>query len=141
MTVIIKGRGVVKGVAVGRAMVSRQAIQGWSGVDERTGLVIEQGHPFEGRSIKDKVLVLSGGKGSNGWSVHFHAAKIKGIGPSALILPYLDSRMAVAAAVLDVPVITDLEGDPFEDIPMDALVRVDADRGLVEIFPPGVQSF
>jgi len=132
-TLIIKGRGLVGGRAEGPALVSRQAISGWSGLDEKSGLVIEKGHPFEGRCIKGRVLVLSGGKGSNGWSVHFHAAKVRGIGPSALILPKLDSRLAVTVAVLGLPAITDLEIDPFEAIPMDAEVIVDADQGLVEI--------
>ncbi len=130
---IIKGRGVTPGQARGPALVSRQAIAGWSGLDETTGLVIEKGHPFEGRSIKDRVLVLSGGKGSNGWSVHFHAAKVRGIGPAALVLPRLDSRLAVTVAVLGVPVVTDLDQDPFDRIPMDSLVVVDADRGLIEV--------
>ncbi len=135
-TIILKGRGVIGGRARGPALVSRQAISGWSGVDERSGLVIEKGHPFEGRSIKGRVLALSGGKGSNGWSLHFHAARVRGIGPAALILPRLDSRLAVTAVVLRVPVVTDLEEDPFDLIPMDALVTVDADRGLVEIEIP-----
>jgi predicted aconitase with swiveling domain len=130
---IIRGRGLVGGRAAGPAMVSRRAISGWSGLDEKTGLVIEKGHPFEGRSIKDKVLVLSGGKGSNGWSVHFHAAKVRGIGPAALVLPRLDSRLAVTVAVLGLPAITDLESDPFEAIDVDDHVVVDADQGLVEI--------
>ncbi len=130
---IIKGRGLVGGRAEGRALVSRQPISGWSGLDEKSGVVIEKGHPFEGRGIKDRVLVLSGGKGSNGWSVHFHAAQVRGIGPAALILPRLDSRLAVTVAVLGLPAITDLETDPFEVIPMDAEVIVDADQGLVEI--------
>jgi predicted aconitase with swiveling domain len=113
--------------------VSRQAISGWSGLDERTGRVIEIGHPFEGRTIKGRVLVLSGGKGSNGWSVHFHAAKVRGIGPAALVLPRLDSRLAVTAAVLGVPVVTDLEADPFDLIAMDSWVEVDGDKGLVTV--------
>lgn len=130
---IIKGRGLVGGRAEGQALVSRQAISGWSGLDEKSGMVIEKGHPFEGRRIKDRVLVLSGGKGSNGWSVHFHAAMVRGIGPAALILPRLDSRLAVTVAVLGLPAITDLDADPFEAIDMDANVIVDADNGLVEI--------
>jgi len=133
MSPVLQGRGVVPGRAEGRALVSRQAISGWSGLDEKTGLVIEKGHPFEGRSIKDRILVLSGGKGSNGWSIHFHAAKVRNIGPAGLILPRLDSRLAVTVAVLGLPTITDLEGDPFELIPMDSLVEIDADRGLVTI--------
>ncbi|MDR3134835.1 MAG: DUF126 domain-containing protein [Deltaproteobacteria bacterium] len=133
---VIKGKGVVPGRAEGLAMVSREAIQGWSGLDELTGSVVEVGHPFFGQSIKGKVLVLSGGKGSNGWSVHFHCAKLKGIGPAAMILHRLDSRMAVTAAILEVPVLTALDGDPFELIPMGARVVIDADKGLAEIYEP-----
>lgn len=133
MSIILKGRGLVGGRVEGRALVSRQAISGWSGVDEKTGLIIEKGHPFEGRSIKNHILVLSGGKGSNGWSVHFHAAKVRDIGPAGLILPRLDSRLAVTVAVLGLPTITDLEEDPFEIIPMDSLLEIDADQGLVTV--------
>jgi predicted aconitase with swiveling domain len=124
---------VVPGRAEGRALVSRQAIAGWSGLDEKTGLVVEKGHPFEGRSIKGHILVLSGGKGSNGWSIHFHAAKARNIGPAGLILPRLDSRLAVTVAVLGLPTITELDQDPFEIIPPDSLVEIDADRGLVTV--------
>jgi predicted aconitase with swiveling domain len=134
MTILtLKGRGAAAGKAEGPALVSRRAIAGWSGLDEKTGLVIEKGHPFEGQSIKGKVLFLSGGKGSNGWSVHFHAARVRGIGPAALVLPQLDSRLAVTAAVLGVPVMTDLDQDPFEIVPMGSKVYVDADNGRIEI--------
>ena len=135
MSLILKGRGVVPGRAAGRALVSPQAISGWSGLDEKTGLVIEKGHPFEGHSINGRILVLSGGKGSNGWSIHFHAAKVRNIGPAGLILPRLDSRLAVTVAVLGVPTITDLDQDPFELIPQNSRVEIDADRGLVTVLP------
>lgn len=61
--IIMRGRSAIGGVAEGIAMVSRETIQGWSGVDDKTGIVIEKGHPFEGMSIKGAVLVLSGGRG------------------------------------------------------------------------------
>jgi predicted aconitase with swiveling domain len=80
---VIKGRGAIRGVAEGIALVSRETIQGWNGID-KTGTVIEKGHPFEGWSIKDAVLVLPGAKGSNGWSIHFHSARVAGVGPAAL---------------------------------------------------------
>ncbi|MBN1333208.1 MAG: DUF126 domain-containing protein [Synergistales bacterium] len=131
--IVLHGRGVIGGIAEGIAMVSRETIQGWSGVDDRTGIVIEQGHPFEGMSIKDAVLVLSGGKGSNGWSCHFHAARVGGIGPAALIFPKMDSRTGVAAVVTGVPTVTDFEEDPFSLLNTGDLVRVDGDKGTVEI--------
>lgn len=131
--IIIKGRSAVKGVASGYAMVSEETIQGWSGIDEKTGIVVEKGHPFEGKSIKDSILVISGGKGSNGWSCHFHAAKLMGIAPAALVFPKMDSRTGVAAVVTEVPVVTDLEENPFVIIKTGDFVIVDGDNGLVKI--------
>ena len=130
---VIKGRGAVPGIARGRAMVSRETIQGWAGVDEKTGLVIETGHPFAGLSIKDSVLVISGGKGSNGWSCHFHAAKLRGMAPAAMVFPQMDSRTGVAAVVTGVPVVTDLAEDPFAVIKTGDIVIVNGDEGYIEI--------
>ncbi|GHS93542.1 hypothetical protein AGMMS50276_04300 [Synergistales bacterium] len=129
----IKGRGAVKGIAEGYAMVSGETIQGWSGIDESTGKIVEIGHPFEGMSMKGAVLIISGGKGSNGWSCHFHAAKLKGVAPAAMVFPKMDSRTGVAAAVTGVPVVTDLELDPFSCIKTGDYVIVNADEGYVEI--------
>jgi len=131
--IVIKGRGVWGGVSEGPAMVSRETIQGWSGLDEETGTVIEKGHPFEGMSIKGAVLVLSGGKGSNGWSSHFHAARLKGLAPAGFIFPRMDSRTGVAVVVTKIPAVTDLEEDPFEAVRTGDWVRIDGDRGTIEI--------
>lgn len=129
----IKGRGAVKGVAQGEALISRRTIIGWGGIDIYTGEVVEKGHPLEGYSIKDKVLILDGSRGSNGWSLFFHAAQVSGCGPAALIFPTLDSRTAVTAAVLNIPLVTDIAEDIFELIKLGEMVRVDGHRGVIEV--------
>lgn len=135
---ILQGRGAIEGIAEGRAMVSRQTIQGWSGVDDKSGMIMEKGHPFEGMSIKDAVLILSGGKGSNGWSCHFHAANIAGVGPVALVFPKMDSRTGVAAVVTGVPMVTDVSDGIFDFIKTGDWVRVDGYKGLIEVIPKTV---
>lgn len=130
---IIKGRGALGGTAEGPAMISRQTITGWGGIDIHTGRVVEPGHPLEGMSIKDAVLILDGSKGSNGWSVFFHAAMESGCGPAALVFPRLDSRTAVTAAVLNVPLVTDLEVDIFALVRPGDRLRVDGSAGVVEV--------
>jgi len=130
---VIKGRGVIGGKAEGVALVSRETIQGWSGVDDETGVIIEEGHPFKGYTIAGKVLVLSGGKGSNGWSCHFHEARLKGIAPAALVFPRIDSRTGVAAVVTEVPCVTDIDLDVFELIKTGDHVRVDGNEGTIEV--------
>lgn len=129
----IKGRGAVKGVAEGYAIVAPNSIQGWAGVNDMTGEIIEKGHVEEGEYIKDKILVLPGSKGSNGWSGHFNATKINNVGPAGWIFTKLDSRAGVAGAVLDIPMVVDLEQDPFELIETGDWIKVDGDKGIVEI--------
>jgi len=130
---IIRGRGALGGVAEGPALISRRTITGWGGVDIHTGRVVEPGHPLEGMSIRDSILILEGSRGSNGWSIFFHAAKEAGCGPAALVLPRLDSRTAVTAAVLNVPLVTDLVEDPFDLIRIGDRVRVDGDKGVIAV--------
>ena len=129
----IQGRGALGGIAEGPALISRRTITGWGGVDIFTGKVVEPGHPLEGMSIKDSVLILDGSKGSNGWSVFFHAAQVAGFGPAALVFPRLDSRTAVTAAVLNLPLVTDLTENVFDIIRVGDWVRVDGNRGVIEI--------
>jgi hypothetical protein len=117
---VIRGRGALGGIAEGPALISRRTITGWGGVDVRTGKVKELGHPLEGMSLKGSVLILEGSRGSNGWSIFFHAAQVAGFGPAT-------------AAVLNVPLVTDLETDPFSLIRIGDQVRVDGDRGVITI--------
>ena len=131
------GRGAIGGRAQGPAMISRRTIMGWGGIDIHTGVVVEKGHPLEGLSIKDTILILDGSKGSNGWSLFFHSAQVAGFGPAALIFPQLDSRTAVTAAVLNVPLITDIDMKIFELIRLGDTVLVDGDTGLIEFQSTG----
>lgn len=131
------GRGAIGGLAQGPALISRKTIMGWGGIDIHTGIVLEKGHPLEGLSIKDTILILDGSKGSNGWSLFFHSAQVAGFGPAGLIFPKLDSRTAVTAAVLNIPLITDLEITIFDMIKLGDTVLVDGDTGLIEISSAG----
>ena len=127
------GRPGIPGVAEGKALVTRETIQGWSGVDEKTGLIIEVGHPFEGLSIKNAVLILSGGKGSNGWSCHFHAAKLLGFAPAGFVFSKIDSRTGVTAVVTEIPTVVDIGPKVFDEVRTGDIVRVNGTDGYIEI--------
>ncbi len=131
---ILKGRGAIKGVVEGEALVCPESIQGWAGVDDVSGVIIERGHSQEGQCIKDRIVVVPCSKGSNGWSSHFHSAKVKGNLPAGWVFTKMDSRAGVAAVVVGVPAVTDIEGeDPCEVIKNGDWVRVNGDNGTVEI--------
>lgn len=132
-TIVFHGRKVVGGCAEGEALVTRDTISGWGGVDPMTGTIIETRHELRGQSFKDKVLVFPGAKGSSGWSATFHMTRLTETAPKAMIFTTMTTKMALGAVVTRAPAITDLDGDPLSVIETGDWVRVDADAGIVEI--------
>jgi predicted aconitase with swiveling domain len=131
--ITLHGRKVVGGVAEGEALVTKQTISGWGGINPAEGTIIERRHELRGQSFKDKVLVFPGAKGSSGWSVNFHVARLAGAQPKALIFKEMTTKVALGAVVMHTPAVTDLDGDPFEVIETGDWVKVDADNGIVEV--------
>ena len=131
--IVLTGRKVVGGVSEGEALVTRDRISGWGGVDPRTGTVIETRHELRGISFAGKVLVFPGAKGSSGWSGIFHTARLMGMAPAAMLFNEMTAKMGLGAVVTHAPAMTDFDRDPLSCIETGDWVRVDADRGIVEI--------
>lgn len=131
--VVLHGRGLGGGACEGEALVSQEAISGWGGVDPRTGTVIESRHELAGQSFAGKVLVFPGAKGSSGWSGMFHQARLEGAAPKAMIFNVMNTKIALGVVVTHVPCVTGLDRDPLDVIRTGDWVRVDGDRGVVEI--------
>ena len=108
-TIVLRGRKVVGGIAEGEALVTRETISGWGGVNPMQGSIIETRHELRGQSFKDKVLVFPGAKGSSGWSVVFHTTRLAGTAPKAMIFNEMTTKVALGAVVMRVPSITDLD--------------------------------
>ncbi len=131
--IVIHGRCVVPGRAEGLAMVSRDRISGWGGIDSRTGTIVETRHELRGQSFAGKVLLFPGAKGSSGWSAAFHTARLMGAAPAAMLFVEMTTKVALGAVVTRAPAMTDFDRDPFDCIETGDHVTVDADRGVVEI--------
>lgn len=131
----IKGRGAIKGIAEGETIVCPDSIQGWAGIDDITGIIIEKGHIAEGECIDGKILVIPSSKGSNCWSGHFNSAMINGKKPAGWVVSKMDSRVGVAAVVVGSPMVSDFDDiDPCRFIKTGDWVRVNGNTGEVEIF-------
>lgn len=130
---VIAGRRMVGGCAEGEALVSHQPISGWGGVNPREGTIIELHHELRGQSFAGKVLVFPSAKGSSGWSSMFHLARVIGVAPAAMLVGQVNTKAALAAVVSHVPAMTDFDRDPVAFIDSGDWVRVDADRGVVEV--------
>lgn len=132
--IVIRGRKVVGGVAEGEALVTRQTISGWGGINSLTGTVIENHHELKGVSFAGKVLVFPGAKGSSGWSGAFHTTRLKGKSPLAMLFNVTTTKAALGAVVMRIPTMTDFDADPLGLIETGDRVRVDADAGEIQIW-------
>jgi predicted aconitase with swiveling domain len=132
-SIVLRGRKVVGGRAEGEALVTRDRISGWGGIDPRSGTVIETRHELRGISFAGKILVFPGAKGSSGWSAQFHIARLAGTAPAAMLFNEMSTKVALGAVVAHTPSVTDFDRDPLQVIENGDWVRVDGDRGLVEI--------
>ncbi|MDH2235517.1 DUF126 domain-containing protein [Pigmentiphaga sp. GD03639] len=131
--IVLQGRGIVGGRAEGEALVTRDRISGWGGIDPRTGTVIETRHELRGVSFAGKVLVFPGAKGSSGWSGQFHIARISGMAPAAMLFNEMTTKIALGAVVTHAPSVTGFDIDPLSVIETGDWVRVDGDLGRVEV--------
>lgn len=139
MTIIVlHGRAIVGGFAEGEALVTREAISGWGGVDGVTGTIVDTRHELRGQSFKDKVLVFPGAKGSSGWSGIFHTARLMGVAPKAMLFNAMTSKAALGSVVTRVPAVTDFDQDPLSVIETGDWVRVNGNDGTVEVVKKAV---
>jgi predicted aconitase with swiveling domain len=99
------GRVVVPGQAEGLALVSDKPIGFLGGVDPETGLVIERGHPLEGRSVAGRILVFPSGKGSTVGSYVIYRLAKAGLGPQAIINAASEPIVAVGALIAHIPMV------------------------------------
>jgi predicted aconitase with swiveling domain len=132
---VIRGRGVIPGRVEGEALVCPSSITGWGGIDPATGVIKEFDNPNRGETIKDKLLVLPGSKGSNGWSCYFSITRTSGASPRGMLITAIDASCAVAAVGLSVPTIVDFPAgsDPCSVIRSGDSVVMDGETGVVTI--------
>jgi len=126
----LKGRKIFGGKATGEALVCKDGISFFGGVDPETGIVIEKDHPLESISVAGKILVFPQGKGSTVGSYALYQMKKYGVAPKAIINKECEIIVAVGAIISEIPCIDLIE---IEKIPNDKEIELDADEGIVLI--------
>ncbi len=127
----ISARIISKGKAVGKAMVSAEPISFLGSVDPKTGIVLEKGHPLEGKSVADKILVFPHGKGSTVGSYVMLGMKKNGVAPAAIVNLEAETIIAVGAIISEIPMVDKPEGDVLELLKNGMEVTVDAEKGKI----------
>ncbi len=126
----MKGRMINPGKAEGEAIVSREPIGFYGGIDAKTGIVIEHGHELEGQCVTGKVLVFPCGKGSTVGSYVIYGLKKNGVGPAAIVNKETETIVATGVILADIPCVDQIDID---SIKTGDKLAVDADEGIVEV--------
>ncbi|MCK4756832.1 MAG: DUF126 domain-containing protein [Thermoplasmata archaeon] len=126
----MEGRMINPGKVEAEAIVSREPIGFYGGIDPKTGIVIEKGHELEGQSVTGKVLIFPCGKGSTVGSYVIYGLEKYGVGPAAIINKETETIVATGVILADV---TCVDGIDIDKIKTGDRLRIDADEGTVEI--------
>lgn len=129
---LIKGRAIAKGIGEGAVLSSSEAISFLGGVDPKSGIVIEKGHPLEGRCVAGKVLLFTRGKGSTVGSYVMLQLKKNGVAPAAIINVEAEPIIAVGAIISGIPMVDKLECDPYALLKDGKKAKVDGKNGTAE---------
>lgn len=130
---VLRGRGIVPGVAEAEALVTRDPISGFGGIDVATGTVIEPRHELFGVCFTGKVLVFPGAKGSSGWSGFFQSTRLMGTAPAAFVFDVVTTKAVLGAIVTRIPTVVEASPAPLDVIRTGDLVRVDGDSGILTV--------
>ncbi|MDD3573659.1 aconitase X swivel domain-containing protein [Methanospirillum sp.] len=129
---ILHGRGISRGIGKGPLLIGPDPISFLSGVDPETGIILERGHPLEGKDITGSVLVFEYGKGSTVGSYILYALSRNGHAPAAIINQEAETIIAVGAIMGKIPMI-DRIGTPLTSLPTGKEAMVNGTDGTLTI--------
>lgn len=96
-----KATAIIAGEARGPALVLAEPLSFWGGIDVATGRIIDASHPDRGETVRGRILVMPGGRGSSSSSSILAEAIRRNTAPAGIILARADAIMAVGAIVAD----------------------------------------
>ncbi len=126
----LEGRKIYKGIAEAEAIVTKDGISFYGGVDPDTGIVVEVGHDLEGQSITGKILVFSTGKGSTVGSYTMYRMKKNNMAPAAIVNEEIDTIIAVGCIISEIPCVDKID---INRIKTGQIVIVNGSKGTVKV--------
>jgi len=126
----LEGRRIYKGIAEAEAIVTKDGISFYGGVDPDTGKVVEVGHELEGQTITGKVLVFPTGKGSTVGSYTMYRMKKNNMAPAAIVNEQIDTIIAVGCIISEIPCVDKIE---INKIKTGQKIMVNGSEGIVEV--------
>jgi predicted aconitase with swiveling domain len=126
----LEGRKIYKGIVEAEAIVTKDGISFYGGVDPDTGIVVEVGHDLEGQSITGKVLVFPTGKGSTVGSYTMYRMKKNNMAPVAIVNEKIDTIIAVGCIISEIPCVDKID---INCIKTGQKIIVNGSKGTVEV--------
>ena len=126
----MRARTIYPGKVKGVALVSHEPIGFYGGIDMKTGIVIEKGHPLEGKSVKGKILVFPYGKGSTVGSYVIYGLKKNGVAPLGIINKETETIVATGVILAAIPCV---DGVDIEKIKDGSIVEINAGEKEAEV--------
>ena len=124
------GRKIYKGIVEGQALVTKDGISFYGGVDPDTGEVVEVGHELEGQTVSGKVLVFPSGKGSTVGSYTMYRMMKNNTAPAAIVNSEIDTIIAVGCIISEIPCVDKIN---INEIKTGQNLIVNGTDGIVEV--------
>jgi hypothetical protein len=125
----LEGRIIKYGEIEGEAIVSSESIGFLGGVDPETGVVIEKGHPLEGKNIKGKILIFPTGKGSTVGSYILYRMMKNNVAPLGIINEECEPITAVGAIISNIPCVDKIK---INNIKNGDKIRIEGEKVIVD---------
>ena len=130
---VFKCHKISEGLVEGEALVSTDDIMFYL-VDPQTGVVVEDGHALQGKSVAGKILVFPGGKGSSVVQADgLYQLMIHACAPKAMVIQTPETVLVACSIIMEIPMVDRLGPEFHAQIRDGDRLRVDADNGLVTI--------
>lgn len=84
-----------------RALVLREPLSLWGGMEPATGEVIDVHHPQRGENLAGRVVVMAAGRGSSSSASVLAEAVRAGTSPAAILLAEPDLILAIGSTVAE----------------------------------------
>ena len=134
--VVISGEGLKsqkEWIVEGEALVTDVPITFLGFVNRETGIIEEEGHPINGKSIKDKILIFPKGSGSTVAPYVLLGLFYNGNGPKAIINTDLDQQTIPACSLLGIPYAHSFQDDACQKVNTGDRIRLKLSKGVVRL--------
>jgi predicted aconitase with swiveling domain len=119
-------RSISEGVGEGDVVLSTDALC-FALCEAQTGVVLEQGHDLQGRSVAGKVLVMPTGKGSSVVQADgLYRLIMHGTAPAAVVIEQPEPVLVSTIIAMEVPLVDTVEPGFYEAVAEGDHVVVDA---------------